>query len=61
MLRHSAADEIGDHGGVVNAAEGIREMEIWHKALVKAAAFLETRLRLVRRAPPSLVERAFRA
>ncbi len=44
-----AVDCIGDHGGSKYTPKDIREIEIWHEAMVKAAAFLERRLRSVRR------------
>jgi hypothetical protein len=44
-----AVDCIGDHGGSKYTPKDIREIEIWQEAMVKAAAFLERRLRSVRR------------
>jgi len=44
-----AVDLIGDHGGLKYTPKDIREIEIWQEAMVKAAAFLERRLRSVRR------------
>jgi len=45
----TAVDLIGDHGGLKWTPKDIREIEIWQEAMVKAAVFLERRLRSVRR------------
>ena len=47
----TAVDLIGDHGGLKWTPKDIREIEIWQAAMVKAAAFLERRLRSVRLDP----------
>jgi hypothetical protein len=47
----TAVDLIGDHGGLKWTPKDIREIEIWQEAMVKAAAFLERRLRSVRLDP----------
>jgi len=48
---HQAVDYIGDHGGAKYSPDDIREMEICKGAFEKAAKFIDTRIRQVKKNP----------